>query len=276
MRAGEVSAISFRKLVQTGTESEYTDAYLIQSEQTPATVMDSETGEQATAFSEGGGAVQTVGAGVIEYSYESDVFEVNTYTTITTPGGVVISQSPTVTGETYVRAETIAALDPETAEEGEYTVQSRHRYKHDGSGASVNFRMASYKTLEQPISAENVFLLGLAASSCGYGCYGWYYTTRYTFFRFGIRQQVESFGRDARYDNVCFRGHEERFPYAYVPLCPKNPFDFCRAQGIGCAADNRAPYIVVYTNIYYIFGFRFCPRSKPVRAFEPEPCRINQ
>lgn len=269
-KSEQVSPILSNQVEQPSDQSEFTDTYTIEQSQ-PESVTDPETGEQLTAFSEGNSTSQVVGVGVTESSYGSDVYMVDTYTNITTPSGSVISQSPVVTDYTYARAETIADLDSETAEEGDYTVQSRHRYKHFSDGVEP---VAGYEALKQPVRKKGNRSAQITPNMC-YGCGGYYFTTSFTFVWFRIRQQVEAFGRDARYDNQCFRGHGELFPYAYVPLCPRNSVDLCRAQYIGCAARPAAPYIALYTTIIYIFGARFCPFSKPVYSLERPMCKIN-
>lgn len=133
LKAEQNSAFLSNQPEQPSDQYEYTDSYPIEQSQ-PEPVTDPETGEQITPLPESNSPAQVVGVGVTESSYDSDVYMVDTYTNITTPSGSVISQSPVVTNYTYARAETIADLDSETAEEGDYTVQSRHRYKHFSDG----------------------------------------------------------------------------------------------------------------------------------------------
>lgn len=270
LKAEQVSALLSNQAEQPSDQYEYTDSYPIEQSQ-PEPVTDPETGEQITPLPESNSPAQVVGVGVTESSYESDVYMVDTYTTITTPSGSVISQSPVVTDYTYARAETIADLDSETTEEGDYTVQSRHRYKHFSDGVEP---VAGYEALKQPVRKKGNRSARITPNMC-YGCGGYYFTTSFTFIRFGIREQVEAFGRDARYDNQCFRAFGEIAPYAYVALCPQNRYDRCRIQGGGCAPRRIAPYIAVYTNVFYIFGVRFCPFSRPVYTLERPMCKIN-
>lgn len=176
-----------------------------------------------------------------------------------------------VTGDTYARAETIADLNPETAEEGDYTVQSRHRYKHFSDPVGP---YSSYKVFKQPAKKKGNLSEVIAPDSC-YGCGGYYYSTNYTFIRFGIRLQVEAFERDPRYDNSCYRVFGKRSPYGYIPLCPQNRFDLCRAQGVGCAKYPAAQYVALETFIIYIFGYRLCPKSTPVFSIFRPACKIN-
>ncbi len=51
----------------------------------------------------------------------------------------------------YARAETIADLNSETMEEGDYTVQSRHRYKHFSDPIGP---YSSNKVFKQPVKQK--------------------------------------------------------------------------------------------------------------------------
>lgn len=270
MQTEQISASSFSQFMktnpeadETGGQAEYTDAYSI--EQSRPIYTDPQTGEEATPFSEGATSSQIVGVGITESSYESDVFMVDTYTTIAVPSGAIISQSPVVVGDTYARAETIATLDTETAEEGEYTAKSRHRYKHDSGG----FLTAGYNTLERLASADST-LSQLAPNSCGYGCGGFYYTTSFTFFRFRTYRQIETFQRAANFDWRCVQAHGNRFPFAYYPFCAPSPFNRCRVQGIACGSQQPARFIIANTLVTEIYGFKICPFTTfSFTPFEP-------
>ncbi|MGI8642461.1 MAG: hypothetical protein ACR2MG_21235 [Pyrinomonadaceae bacterium] len=267
LKAEQDSALLFNQAEQPSDQSEFTDSYTIEQNR-PEPVTDSETGEQANTISENAAPTQVVGVGVTESSYDSDVYMVDTYTTIATPSGAVISQSPVVTGDTYARAETIAELDSETAEEGDYTVQSRHRYKHFSDGVEP---LAGYETPEQPVRKKGSHPPQIAPNLC-YGCGGYYYSTNFTFSFISFYLQTEAFIRDPYLDSLCIRNFGTYYRYAYYPLCRISPFNRCRNHVILCGTRSTE-FVAVYTGVTVIRGVRICPISRYSYTNSQPPCK---
>lgn len=211
-----------------------------------------------------------MGVGVTESSYDSDVFMVDTYTTIAVPSGSIISQSPVVTGDTYARAETIADLNSETMEEGDYTVQSRHRYKHFSDPIGP---YSSNKVFKQPVKQKKGSFSGVVTSDSCYGCSGYYYSTNFSFRRITVYLQTEAFLRDPRSDYLCVRAYRGYANNAYYPLCRYSPTNRCRNNVILCSFHTPTSFLAVNTIVTSIYGFRFCPRSTYVWSFGQPPCK---
>jgi len=269
LKAEQVSALLSNQAEQPSDQYEYTDSYPIEQSQ-PEPVTDPETGEQITPLPESNSPAQVVGVGVTESSYDSDVYMVDTYTTITTPSGAVISQSPIVTDYTYARAETIADLDSETAEEGDYTVQSRHRYKHFSDGVEP---VMGYEIVKQPLRKKGIKSSQVAPLLC-YGCGGYYYSISFSFIRYRIYRQIEGFQRAANFDWRCVQAHGNRYPFTYYPLCAPSPFNRCRLQGVVCASQQPAVYVIANTLVFEIYGFKSCPVTRA--TFTPfRPACVN-
>lgn len=262
------SAFLVNQVEQPSDQYEYTDSYTIEEETKPEPVTDSETGEQTNMILENEGPAQLVGVGVTESTYDSNVYMVNTYTTIAVPSGAVISQSPVVSDYTYARAETIAQVDPETAEEGDYTVQSRHRYKYFYDGVEPS---AGYETSKRTVRKKNSRSLQNAPSLC-YGCGRYYYSTSFTYGFISYYTQTEAFIRDPYLDSVCIRAYRGALNNAYYPLCRISAFNGCRNHFTLCGRENSS-FVAVITPVTVIRGYRICPFSRYLRSSTQPPCK---
>jgi hypothetical protein len=107
-------------------QSEYSDAYTVDS-------SNNSYNPDTDTFNMGDNVppLDLIGVGVSEASYDSNTYSTSTTTTLTTPSGANVVTNFS-SGYSYARAEAFSLqLDPDTAEEGDYTVSSEHTYYQD-------------------------------------------------------------------------------------------------------------------------------------------------
>jgi hypothetical protein len=231
-------------------QAEYSDSYIIDGDSSEQ-VYDAESGEYATAMTENAARPQLVGVGVSEAAYDSGTYSTETYTTISSPSGTV-SVSAYSGGYTYALSEAISiTLDPETSEDGDYTVSSQHTYyyeRQDPCGPTdprmeqpmprepcyqvqtapdtfrhsfPSFVRASYK----PLLSTSL----LAARSAA--LYGYYIS--YTFARFGVRRIYT--GHQLISSNTCARNFRYA-PFTFSKVCIADNLAGCPVGNVICAS----------------------------------------
>lgn len=206
-----------------GQTFEYSDHYMIDNHNGEQG-YDEESGEATTAVVENDSAPQLVGLGVSEATYDSSVYSTETYTTITSPSGVT-TVSGSSGGYVYARAEAVSiALNPDTAEDGDYQVSSEHRYYYelyeppgacppDAICPFVNNVSSSFQNLMfKNASYQQSFVKNAPATSSYYVSYSWWLPS--------VRRIYS--GHKLLYgSNICRRAHRY-FPYTSLKVCPDN------------------------------------------------------
>lgn len=278
-RAGNIAAISFRLfaviacLGLTGLspafgQAEYSDSYIMDSDSSEQ-VYDAESGEYATAMPENASRPQLVGVGVSEASYDSSIYSTETYTTISSPSSAT-NVSSYSGGYIYARSEAASiVLDPETSEDGEYTVNSQHTYyyeRQDPCGPSSPRMEQSvqpcYQVQAAPNSSRPSFmrasyepsLAGVPSVARSAAIFNYY--TSYTSFRFGIRKIYT--GHQLINSSICARNFRYA-PFTFSKRCFADNIAGCPVGNITCASYASNYIEITRWKVSYYFGYYCTP-----------------
>jgi hypothetical protein len=244
-----VMCMGFVGLSSAFGQAEYSDSYIIDSDGSEQ-VYDAESGEYATAMPENVARPQLIGIGVSEAAYDSGTYSTETYTTISSPSETV-SVSAYSGGYAYALSEAVSiTLDPETSEDGDYTVNSQHTYYYERQDpcGPTNHRMERPMPPEpcyQVQTAPDTFrqsspsfvrasykpsLAGSLLPAWNTALYGYYVS--YTFARFGVRRIYT--GHQLISSNNCARNFRYA-PFTYSKVCIADNLAGCPVGNIICA-----------------------------------------
>lgn len=278
-RAGSIGAIGFRLfalvmcmgfvgLSSAFGQAEYSDSYIIDGDDGEQ-VYDAESGENATAMPENAARPQLIGIGVSEAAYDSGTYSTETYTTISSPSGAT-SVSAYSGGYTYALSEAVSiTLDPETSEDGDYTVNSQHTYyyeRQDPCGPTTHqmeqpiepcYQVQTALETARPSFVRALYKPSLAGSLLpvwNAALYG--YNISYTFARFGVRRIYT--GHRLSNSNVCARNFRYA-PFTFLKVCIADNIAGCPVGNTLCASYASNYIEISRYKISYYFAYYCTP-----------------
>jgi len=237
-------------------QAEYSDAYSIDDSQEmydPNTDSVYITGNAPPPL--------LVGVGVTEDSYESMTYSTSTYTTISSPDGRTVSGYSD--GYIYAQAEAVALdVDPRTAVEGDYSVNSQHTYYREERDPTGDCYTKVCPMARNDAAPGALFL----KASLGRFAPPLYYVIHYTYFIFFIRPVAVAY-KWANTNLGC--SADPNRPWAYLLACPNTPAPCNRprvcaggagayVQGFGLRINYWPWTIVCHVRFYYYAPMPWC------------------